>query len=85
MVVGRRVDVDDRAAHRDLAPRLHLVLAPVAAGDEPRDELVAVDLVAGLHHDRLDVLDVRTEALHERAHRRDHDLRAAVPAGAGAT
>ena len=30
MVVGRRVHVDDRAAHRDLAARLDLVLAPVA-------------------------------------------------------
>ena len=30
VVGGRRVHVDDRAAHRDLAPRLDLVLAPVA-------------------------------------------------------
>ena len=47
MVGGRRVDVDDRAAHRELAARLDLVLAPVAHRDEPLDELVAVDLVAG--------------------------------------
>ena len=44
MVGGRRVDVDDRAAHRDLAARLDLVLAPVAHRDEPVDELVAVEL-----------------------------------------
>ena len=44
MVGGGGIHVDDRAAHRDLAPRLDLVLAPVADRDEPRDELVAVDL-----------------------------------------
>ena len=43
MVVGDRVHVDDRAAHRDLAARLDLVLAPVAERDEPLDQLVAVD------------------------------------------
>ena len=54
MVVGRRVHVDDRAAHRELAARLDLVLAPVAAGDEALDQLVAVDPVARPHDDRLD-------------------------------
>ena len=44
VVGGRRVDVDDRAAHRDLAARLHLVLAPVAHRHELVDELVAVEL-----------------------------------------
>ena len=90
MVVGRRVHVDDRPAHRHLAPRLHLVLAPVAAGDEAGDQLVAVDLVAGAHHDRLDLLDVRAEPLHQRAHRRDDDVgrraaggAATSPAGGG--
>ena len=73
MVVGRRVHVDDRAPHRDLAARLHLVLAPVPAGDQPGHQLVAVDVVAGADHDRLDLLDVRAEALHERAHRGDDD------------
>ena len=82
MVGGRRVHVDDRAAHRDLAARLDLVLAPVADRDEPLDELVAVDLRARLHDDRLDVLDVRAEPLHERAHRRDHDRGQVVAARA---
>ena len=75
MVVGRRVHVDDRPPHRDLAARLHLVLAPVATGDQPGDELVAVDLVARLHDDGLDLVGVRTEPLHQRAHRRHDDLR----------
>ena len=37
------IDVDDRAAHRELAARFDLVLAPVAHRDELLDELVAVD------------------------------------------
>ena len=37
MVGGRRVHVDDRAAHRELAPRLDLVLASVAHRHEPVD------------------------------------------------
>ena len=73
VVVGRRVDVDDRAAHRDLAARLDLVLAPVAAGDERLDQLVAVDPPARAHDDRLDLLDVGPEPLHQRPHRRDDD------------
>ena len=92
MVGGRRVDVDDRTAHRELAARLDLVLAAVAHRDELLDELVAVELRAGRHDDRFDVLDVRAEPLHERADRRDDDLRAGgrhpraaatSPAGAG--
>ncbi len=70
MVGGRGVHVDDRAAHRHLTARLDLVLAPVADRDEPGDELVAVDLRALAHDDGFDVLDVRAQALHERAHRR---------------
>ena len=46
MVGGRRVDVDDRAAHRDLAAALDLVLAPVAHRDEPLEQVVAIDLRA---------------------------------------
>ena len=81
-VVGRRgIDVDDRPAHRELAARLHLVLAPVAHRHEPFDELVAVELVAGPDHDRLDVFDVRAEPLHERAHRCDDDRGEMVAAG----
>ena len=71
MVGGGGIHVDDRAPHRDLAARLDLVLAPVPDRDEPRDELVAVDLRALAHDDGLDVLDVRAEPLHERPHRSD--------------
>ena len=47
VVGGDRVHVDDRAPHRDLAARFHLVLAPVSQLDEAGDELVAVDAPAG--------------------------------------
>ena len=81
MVGGRGIDVDDRAAHRELAARLDLVLAAVAHRDEPFDELVAVEPGAGADDDRLDVLDVRPEALHERADRRDDDRGQVLAAG----
>ena len=84
VIGGGGIDVDDRAPHRDLAARLDLVLAPVADRDEPGDELVAVDLRALAHDDRLDVLDVRAEALHERAHRRDDRAGQVLAAGAQA-
>ena len=75
VVVGGRVHVDDRAADGDLAPRLHLVLPPVAAGDQRLDQLVAVDPPARPDDDRLDLLDVGPEPLHQRPHRRDHHRR----------
>ena len=40
--------------------------------------------VARVHDDRLDVLDVRSESLHERAHRRHHDGRELIAARCGA-
>ena len=72
VVVGGRVHVDDRAADGDLAPRLHLVLPPVAAGDQRLDQLVAVDPPARPDDDRLDLLDVGPEPLHQRPDRRHH-------------
>jgi hypothetical protein len=90
-VRGARVDVDDRAPHRHLAPGLDLVLPAVAGLDQAADELVGVDLVARVHDDRLDVLDVGTEALDEGPDRRHHDLgpvtslRAQAPHGAEPT
>ena len=81
MVGGGRVHVDDRAAHRELAARFDLVLAPVAHRDEPLDELVAVEARARTHDDRLDVLDVRAEPLHQRADRRHDHRREVLAAG----
>ncbi len=75
MVVGRRVDVDDGPPYGHLAPRFHLVFAPVAAGDEARHQLVAIDLVPGPDHHRLDVLRVGPQPLHERPDRCDDHRR----------
>ena len=83
-VGGGREHVDDRAAHGDLAAVLDLVLAAVAVAHEALDELGRVDLVADPDDDRLDVGDVRAEALHEGPDRGDHDARAPAPGRAGA-
>ncbi len=72
MVVGGRVHVDDRPADGNLAARLHLVLAPVAARHQRCHELVAVELVARPHHDRLHLLHVRAQPLHEGPDGRNH-------------
>ena len=82
MVVGRRIHVDDRPAHGDLAPRLDLVLTPVPERDEPVDERVAVQLRAGVDADGVDILDVRAKPLHQRPHRRYDDLGELLAAGA---
>ena len=82
VVRGDGVDVDDRAPHRDLAARLDLVLAAVAerrragATNSSRSSRPP-----GRDGHRLDVGDVRTEPLDERAHRRDDDERTAGVTG----
>ena len=82
----RGEDVDDGAAHRDLAPSLHLVLAPVAHADQTLHQLVPVDRVTHVQPHRLAVLDVRAEPLHQRPHRGDDHRRGGVAARrAGAT
>ena len=63
VVGGRRVHVDDRAAHRDLAARLDLVLAPVAHRRRAaRRARRGRSASPGRDDDRLDVLDVRARA-----------------------
>ena len=73
-MVGRRgIDVNDRAAHRELTARFHLVFAPIAHGHEPVDERVTVELHAGTNDNGFDRLHVGTESLYERSNRCDHD------------
>ena len=74
MIVGGRVDVDDRAADRDLAAGLDLVLTAIPHRDEPCDQRVTVDLVAPADDDGLHFLHVGAEPLHERPDR-SHDDR----------
>ncbi len=49
------------------------VLTPVAEAHELGDELGGVDLLPGRDGDRLDVFDMRTEALRQRADTRDDE------------
>ena len=73
--VGRRREhVHDRAADRHLAPVLDHLLPPVAGGHQVGHQLVAVDLLARPDGDGLDVLDVGPQPLHQRPHRRHHDV-----------
>ncbi len=75
MVGGRRIHVEDRAPHGELAPRFDLVLPPVAGGDEPGGQFVAVDDLARGDRDGDDVLHVGPEPLGQRPHRGDDDGR----------
>ena len=45
-LLGRRVDVEDAAAHGELAALDDLLLALVAARDQPLERLVEVELLA---------------------------------------
>ena len=69
-----RVDVDERAAHRERARVLDHGDAHVAALDEHVDQLVPVELLLGAHHHR--ALQDRVPGRHparQRAHRRDQE------------
>ena len=77
-VSRRRVHVDDGTPDGDLATVLHLVLAAVARVDEPFHQVGLIDDPAGPDDDRLDVLYVRSETLHERPGRSDENFRGAL-------
>jgi hypothetical protein len=74
VVSGGRVNIDDRAPHRELAARFDLVFAAIPHRDEPFDQLVAVEAGSGVHDDRLNGLHMRPEALHEGSDGGDHDV-----------
>ena len=84
-VGGGGEHVDDRAPHGERAAVLHHLLAVVAGADQRRDQLVAVALLPRPDDDRLHVLHVRPEPLHQRPHRRHQDARASAPATGAAT
>ena len=50
---GGREHVDDRTPHRDLAPVLDLVLAPIAEADERSHQAVEIDGGPDRHHERV--------------------------------
>ena len=74
MFGGRREDVEDAAAHRELtAPRDH-VDPVVGKLDQPRRETLEVELGADGQYDRLDFGQIGGHRLQQRAHRGDDDL-----------
>ncbi len=78
--VGRgREHVDDRAAHRHLAPVLDLLLPAVPGVHQPGHQLVAVALLALGDDERLHVGGTRAEPLGQRPDRCHHHCR--HPAG----
>ncbi len=71
VVRGRREDVEDAAAHRELAALADHVGTGVGQLDEPLDQLVEVVLRADTQGDGLDVAQTGGHRLHQRAHGRD--------------
>ena len=80
VLLGRREDVDDAAADREVAALLDQVDPGVGGGDEPGEQVVEVDLVTGPHRDRLEVAEPGDHRLQQAAHRRHHDLHRAATA-----
>ena len=74
MLLGGREDVEDAAAHRQLAAALDQVVALVAQLDEPRDQIVQRGLVARDEPDRLDIPDAGDDRLEEGADRGHHHV-----------
>ena len=74
MLVGRREDVEDAAAHGDLPTSLDQVVALIAQADEFIDELVEHHLIANHQAHRCDIGDGRHDGLEEGAHRRDEHI-----------
>ena len=71
-VGGGREHVHDRAPHGHLAPVLDELLAPIAGRHQLGHQLGGIQHVAVADHDRLGVLHVGPEALHQGPHRRHH-------------
>ena len=78
VLLGRREDVDDAAAHRELAPLLDQVDAGVRRRGQPLDDVVQGRGVAGRQLDRRQVTEARDLRLEERAHRGDDDVERSV-------
>ena len=67
VLLGRREDVEDAAAHGELAAPLDQVGAGVGRGREVLDDLLEGRLVAGLERDRLEVAETLGRAAGARA------------------
>ena len=76
VLLGGREDVEDAAAHGELAAALDEVGAGVGGRREVLDDLLERRLVAGLERDRAQVAQALGDRLEHGAHRRDDDRRA---------
>ena len=74
VLLGRREDVDDAAAHGELAALLDEVDAGVRRAREPAYDVLELHLVTGGQLDRREVGQPLHLWLEHRAHRGDHDL-----------
>jgi hypothetical protein len=81
VLLGGREDVEDAAAHGELAALGHQVDASVGDVDEALDDRVEVVRLAGGKLDRLQVAQALELRLEHGPHRRDHHARRAVGAG----
>ena len=72
MVRGRRKDVDDAAAHRELAAPVHHVDAAVGEIRQPGEHTVEVVLVADPQPHGCDLPQAAHHRLDQRAHGGDH-------------
>ena len=71
VLLGGREDVEDAAAHRELAAPLDEVGAGVGRRREGLDDLLERHVVAGLEGDGPEVAQALGDRLEHRAHRRD--------------
>ena len=78
VLLGGREDVEDAAAHGELAAALDEVGAGVGGRREVLDDPLERGLVAGLERDRAQVAQTRDDGLEDGAHRRDDDRERAV-------
>ena len=72
MLLGRREDVDDAAAHRDLAAGADQVGPGVADLDQPGQQVIELVGVALVQADRGQVTKAGHDGLQQAAHRGDH-------------
>ena len=83
VLLGGREDVEDAAAHGELAAALDEVGAGVGGRRQGLDDLLERHVVAGLERDRLQVTEPLGDGLEHRAHRRDDHRQGAVGVVAG--
>ena len=83
VLLGGREDVEDAAAHGELAAPLDQVGAGVGGRREGLDDLLEGRLVAGLQRDRREVAQALGDRLEHRTHRGDDDDERAVAGVAG--